>query len=73
MASEANKKLKLCKRQARRVYEILRLHYVQKLFSRTFLENLERAVQLVTKLDDSIEEISLKLQTKIHSACLKSL
>ena len=30
MASEANKKLKLCKRQARRVYEILRLHYVQK-------------------------------------------
>ena len=30
MASEANKKLKLCKRQARRVYEILRLHYAQK-------------------------------------------
>jgi len=30
MALEANKKLKLCKRQARRVYEILRLHYVQK-------------------------------------------
>ena len=30
MASEVNKKLKLCKRQARRVYEILRLHYVHK-------------------------------------------
>ena len=29
MATEANQKLKLCKRQARRVYEILRLHYVR--------------------------------------------
>ena len=28
MATEANQKLKLCKRQARRVYEILRLHFV---------------------------------------------
>lgn len=30
MATEANQKLKLCKRQARRVYEILRLHFVRK-------------------------------------------
>lgn len=30
MAKEANQKLKLCKRQARRVYEILRLHFVKK-------------------------------------------
>ena len=30
MAKEANEKLKMCKRQARRVYEILRLHHVQK-------------------------------------------
>merc|ERR1712109_202917 len=30
MTKEANQKLKLCRRQARRVYEILRLHYVQK-------------------------------------------
>jgi len=30
MAIEANKKFKLCKKQARRIYEILRLHYAQK-------------------------------------------
>ena len=39
MASEANIKLKLCKQHAQRVYEILRLHYVQKLFSRPCLSN----------------------------------
>ena len=30
MASEANQKWKICKRQARRIYEILRLYHVQK-------------------------------------------
>lgn len=29
MAEEANKKLKLCRRQTRRVYEILRLNYAR--------------------------------------------
>lgn len=30
MVKEANEKLKLCKRQARRVYEIVRLHWTKK-------------------------------------------
>jgi histone acetyltransferase 1 len=30
MATEANKKLKICRRQTRRVYEILRLHFAVK-------------------------------------------
>ena len=30
MVKEANEKLKLCKRQTRRVYEIIRLHWTKK-------------------------------------------